>query len=102
MWYLFCWQGCPPDIGGFSECQRRSSGGCRGCRWLESVGIGEEEDVGAVGQGESGCEGMSWEEGGGGGFVEVAYVFGRSLEYTVVPAELDFPDSILLQAGVRY
>jgi hypothetical protein len=48
---------------------------------------------------------FGWErilEGGSGLFAEAGYVFGRELEYEVVPAAFSLDDAVLLRAGVRY
>jgi hypothetical protein len=48
---------------------------------------------------------LGWErivEGGGGLFVEAGYVFGRELEYEVMPATQSFDDAFMIRGGVTY
>jgi len=48
---------------------------------------------------------LGWErirEGGGGLFAEAGYVFGRRLEYEVVPAEREFSDALTLGLGITF
>ena len=48
---------------------------------------------------------LGWErmaEGGAGWFVEAGYVFGRELEYEVVPLTRSFGDSVIVSGGLTY
>jgi len=48
---------------------------------------------------------LGWErivEGGGGLFVEAGYVFGRELEYELLPLTQSFDDALMIRGGVTY
>jgi hypothetical protein len=48
---------------------------------------------------------LGWErivDGGSGLFVEAGYVFGRELEYEVLPLTQSFDDALMIRGGVTY